>query len=216
MKIFFSLWELDHRFIKQISNLVDCWLKFKWQVFPSSKSFIFPPLYAVFLSVFVFVFLFVSASVTYVSVHLNLLASSILKCVCGWEVDWSERQRQVAHWNQSTISVVLIFIISFIIIRPWPLRLWRLINTVWPWMFVEFSTYHEARLRLYIFARIFFLQCWSLFSPNFTILSSEFDSMVLDSGGLVWSAAGSTCKVKISQLSTTSTQRGKSNKIKII
>ena len=176
--------------------------------------FIFLPLYAVFLSVFVFVFLFVS--VIHVSVHLNLLASSILKCVCGWEVDWSERQRQVANWNQSTISVVLIFIVSFIIIRPWPLRLWRLINTVWPWMFLEFSTYHESRLRLYIVARIIFWQCWSLWSPNLTILFSEFDSMVLDSGGLVWSAAGSTCKVKISQLSTTSTQTGKSNRIKII
>ena len=61
-----------------------------------------------------------------------------------------------------------------------------------------------------------FWQCWSLYSPNLTILLSEFNSMVLDSGGLVWSAAGSTCKVKISQPSTTSTQAGKSNRIKII
>ena len=125
-------------------------------------TFIFLPFYAVFLSVFVLMFLFVSVSVTYVSVHLNLLASSILKCVWGWEVDWSDRQRQVANWNQSTISVVIIFIFIFIIIRPWPLRLWFLINTVWPCLFLEISTYYESRLRLYIVARIIFWQCWSL------------------------------------------------------
>ena len=90
------------------------------------------------------------------------------------------------------------------------------INTVWPWMFLEISTYHESRLRLYIVVRIIFWQWRSLYSQNLTILLSEFNSLVLDSGGLVWSAAGSTCKVKISQPSTTSTQAGKSNRIKII
>ena len=122
---------------------------------------------------FVFVLFFVSVSVIHVFVHLNLSASSILKCVCGWEVDWSDRQRQVANWNQSTISVVIIFIVRLFIIRPWPLILWRLINTVW--MFLEISTYHESHLRLYTVARIIFgsvgvfiLQTWQSYYLSLT------------------------------------------------
>ena len=136
--------ELDHRFKKQIFNLPKL-MKIQATIFFFFKVLTFFFLYAVFLSVFVFVFFFVSLSAIHVFVHLNLSASSILKCVCGWEVDWSDRQRQVANWNQSTISVVIIFIVRLIIIRPWPLILWRLINTVW--MFLEISTYHESHLR---------------------------------------------------------------------
>ena len=133
-------------------------------------TFIFLPFYAVFLSVFVLMFLFVSVSVTYVSVHLNLLASSILKCVWGWEVDWSDRQRQVANWNQSTISVVLIFIISFIIIRPWPLRLWRLINTVWMF-FGDFNISQVSPLIVY--------RCWNNFLAVLESIISKLDNLII-------------------------------------
>ena len=164
---------------------------------------------------FVFVFFFVSVSVIHVFVHLNLLASSILMCVCGWEVDWSDRQRQVANWNQSTISVVINNLYSQTLHYQ---TLTTYIMAPYQYSLDVFGDFNISRVSPQIVYRCSdnFWQCWSLYSPNLTILLSEFNSMVLASGGLVWSAAGSTCKVKISQPSTTSTQAGKSNRIKII